>query len=626
MKTLLLLLGACAIGLPAAVASTTSPGVERDVRQDDPIAEFLKTVKKVKDQTDPKLFAKIGEIGDEASFKALKKAVQYLDSPHKLRLAYAAMTGYPAGTELGDKAFKYLEKEAWKGKEDENKRAATQQFQKLGERGLEQLEKILSSHRDDACRVIAVQPLLPRLAERGDLKSLDAILEYAPTRNAQQKQKVAEALSGFEREVVEATLIETLKDEDRSRDWRLLILDRVGDWKGEAVTELLVDLTRDPLPDVRLRSIELLGERGDPEVTRTLYKGLDAKDGATQKASILALAKLRGFDPDWVDAVFRFAEDKDEPIRMGAAGALAVLRTQQAMEALHGLLFDTARPVRAEALQQVGNVHRKDSVPFLIRSLGQEKGRMKHDVASVLRLMTGLDHGLNPNRWEAWWRQEGEAFELPTYEAALKAEKERNQRREENNTATSFYGLQVLSDRVCFVVDVSGSMNDPAQGRGKPRTGSGGRAARGGTRLDVAKEQLKKTIEGLSDGVHFNMVFFATDVFAWEDRLVTLGKDTREEALEYTERQRAAGSTAVYDALALAFEDESIDTIFLLTDGAPSAGSIVDPQDIRETIARMNAVRHIRIHCISIGQRSGLLRNLAADSGGEYREAGMGED
>ena len=91
------------------------------------------------------------------------------------------------------------------------------------------------------------------------------------------------------------------------------------------------------------------------------------------------------------------------------------------------------------------------------------------------------------------------------------------------------------------------------------------------------------------------------------------------EALEYSRGQRPGGGTNIYDALMAAFVDERVDTIYLLSDGDPSAGSVIDPALIRTRIARFNRARKVQIHCIALGADNALLKGLAADSGGEYR-------
>ena len=60
--------------------------------------------------------------------------------------------------------------------------------------------------------------------------------------------------------------------------------------------------------------------------------------------------------------------------------------------------------------------------------------------------------------------------------------------------------------------------------------------------------------------------------------------------------------------------------VFLLTDGVPTAGELTDPDDILDAILRANRTRQIVIHCISIGMKSQLLMDLAALTGGQYKQ------
>ena len=92
-------------------------------------------------------------------------------------------------------------------------------------------------------------------------------------------------------------------------------------------------------------------------------------------------------------------------------------------------------------------------------------------------------------------------------------------------------------------------------------------------------------------------------------------------AVEFARRQTPRGSTNLYGGLMQAFEDPAVDTIYLLSDGAPSAGEVIDPDQIRRHVLRANALRKIQIHCISVGQRSAFLKALAAENDGSYVEA-----
>jgi len=56
-----------------------------------------------------------------------------------------------------------------------------------------------------------------------------------------------------------------------------------------------------------------------------------------------------------------------------------------------------------------------------------------------------------------------------------------------------------------------------------------------------------------------------------------------------------------------------------LSDGDPTAGRIIDQDDILREIRRMNRLRQIVIHTISFGA-SPFLKRLAEQNGGQYVE------
>ena len=91
---------------------------------------------------------------------------------------------------------------------------------------------------------------------------------------------------------------------------------------------------------------------------------------------------------------------------------------------------------------------------------------------------------------------------------------------------------------------------------------------------------------------------------------------------KYDEDNSGSIDSAEFSALCfdmgLAFEDERVDTIYLLSDGAPSTGPIVQADELRDEVARWNSVRGVVIHCIAVGQDHRLLKGLAEDSGGKY--------
>jgi hypothetical protein len=137
--------------------------------------------------------------------------------------------------------------------------------------------------------------------------------------------------------------------------------------------------------------------------------------------------------------------------------------------------------------------------------------------------------------------------------------------------------------------------------------------------MDITKRELIKCIDGLEEGALFNILIFSGDVSAWlDDGVASSSGEAREAAKEWVNRLGAFGATNLYDAVELAFEDPDVDTIFLLSDGEPTAGAVVDPYLIRDEVKRMNEHRGIVIHSIAVGESLQVLRWLAEDSGGNY--------
>ncbi|HEU4420074.1 MAG TPA: hypothetical protein VFT55_14160, partial [Planctomycetota bacterium] len=74
----------------------------------------------------------------------------------------------------------------------------------------------------------------------------------------------------------------------------------------------------------------------------------------------------------------------------------------------------------------------------------------------------------------------------------------------------------------------------------------------------------------------------------------------------------------LYDSVKMAFEDKDVDTIFIMSDGEPTNGEVIDPHNIREYVEFCNKHRKVKINCISIGGNLEILEWLAADAGGKY--------
>jgi Mg-chelatase subunit ChlD len=163
-----------------------------------------------------------------------------------------------------------------------------------------------------------------------------------------------------------------------------------------------------------------------------------------------------------------------------------------------------------------------------------------------------------------------------------------------------------------FIVDISGSMEE------KTRSGE--------SRFIRARRELIGALEGLGPNCLFNVITFSSDARRWLERIAQIKPETiktaggyLDQAKAHINKLRAGGGTNLYGAVKLAFMDPDIDTIYLLTDGEPTMGEVIDAAAIRLYVQSWNKHRKVVINTLAFGGTFPILQWLAADSGGTYR-------
>jgi uncharacterized protein YegL len=291
----------------------------------------------------------------------------------------------------------------------------------------------------------------------------------------------------------------------------------------------------------------------------------------------------------------------DQPLVLLTA-AIELLADQQDDKALPKvleLLADSRWPVRSTVYGFLRRVRALESIPALIAAAEQETGRLHHEAMEALRGLTGLTYQ-QTEHWARWWETEGKKFKLPAL-----AKQTGDATAEPSRAAVTYYSLPVVSQRVCFVIDVSGSMAS--------LTGTGVK------KITEAQQALLAVIKHIDPQTHINLIAFDGTAKAWHKALQQANDDSRAKAKNYVENLRASGGTNVHDAMEQAFADPDVDTIFLLSDGSPSSGPITDVQELADTIQHWNRSRKVIIHTIAIGNDSPFLERLAKESGGLYK-------
>jgi hypothetical protein len=170
--------------------------------------------------------------------------------------------------------------------------------------------------------------------------------------------------------------------------------------------------------------------------------------------------------------------------------------------------------------------------------------------------------------------------------------------------AASFFGVEARGTRFAYIVDISGSM-DEGIGAGSLK------------RIDVLKNELSRSLEGLLDNAKFLVVLFSSDSKPLGGRLEWIPANDAGKAWERKTIPLIAadGSTEPFPAFEIVFKQmrPKPEAIYFMTDGEFD-------KDVANKIARLNAEARIPIHCITFISKQGeeVMRKIAADSKGTY--------
>lgn len=376
----------------------------------------------------------------------------------------------------------------------------------------------------------------------------------------------------------------------------------------ESVLELLaksddVEVQRAAAEFLAKRSVK----RAAPEIEKLLAKSEDARWGA----EILdLLGMLHAGEADWIERLREYAESEAPEIRNGAIRHLGLRQDMGSLDLMLKGLRSGDWSTRLASLHALGELRNARAVGPIIERMQEETGRMNVEFAEVLYSLTGQPFRRSETRWLAWWKREGSNFEVISLAELEDSTRQRDLRRMKSSTTSKLFGIQIVSHRVIFIVDVSGSMEETMRRESK--------SAIAETRMSVARRELVQAISSLENGALYNLITFSTSVNTWlKDGMAAVQEASRAEAKKFVRGLRAGGGTNLFDALEVAFEDPNVDTIFVISDGEPSYGRVLDVHEIRDAVARWNRNRGIQINTIGIGTELSILEWLAEDSGGK---------
>jgi len=383
----------------------------------------------------------------------------------------------------------------------------------------------------------------------------------------------------------------------------------------------------------RVIAASVLGTGHSSDGPEHLIDLLDDRNGDVRAKALTALARV-GREAD-LEAVIRLLEDSETKVRVAAVEAIIGILThaqnntpsaaERALAAVIPRLHDTAWPIQDATLFMMEHVRSKTSIPILIDFLEEITSNTEsyrelivQKTLETLRSLTGnkiLES--DPGKWRAWWNESRSTFQLSA--APLPHIKGYQL------DVPYFFNIPVNSDFIYFILDISGSM------RAQLTTASGNTSGVFASKIDRARKELLKALSSLDPSVRFNIVLFNDTVMEFSDHPVALTDNALKKAEIFFNEAQIEGGTNIFDALDSALQIKSMglvdlfgdnlqfDTIFLLSDGVPTAGDVINPEEILRIITEANQLSKIKINTIYLGDiPSRFMRELAEKNFGRH--------
>ncbi|MHC5073096.1 MAG: HEAT repeat domain-containing protein, partial [Planctomycetota bacterium] len=231
-------------------------------------------------------------------------------------------------------------------------------------------------------------------------------------------------------------------------------------------------------PRITATAMQTLVRRKDKRVVSHLNQVLAGDNVNLKLEAMLGLHEFRKSSKSssaWARRLMQLVREGEAVTGLAAIELLAELRHRPALPLVQPMLSHEKWQVRTVAYSFCRQVRDISSVPLLIARLEHETGRLRHECLLALRNLTHLTYR-QPEQWLQWWESSKDTFKLPRAPLAKRGKAGRPVA-----AAMTYYSIPLVSNRVCFIVDTSGSM---AQKVGTAKF----------TKLKAAKQALRGVI------------------------------------------------------------------------------------------------------------------------------------
>lgn len=426
---------------------------------------------------------------------------------------------------------------------------------------------------------------------------------------------------------------------------------------NDALSALIKALNNEPDEEVRARIIVSISCLPDSfKAEESLIKRISDISSLVRAASIKALGGF-GSGNAYIQILKR-SYDANKTVKIAALESLARIKPQESAGYLESALKDPAFEVRAAALETLvkykvddavilknarellrdknlvvcaaaaealKSVKKPDALRLLAERLPGAVGRLRYDIIVAMRDLTGHDFGFDCKSWLNWYQANNDRLEMIFADAEKRNVPISGKKTIfSGETIPNFFNIPILGLNIVFIIDFSGSM----------KYSSGGDEDKGDRKIDQALNELEKTLKALPAVAKFNVIILSTEATRCGKgkaarSMLQANESNKKLALDFTmslwdrleDIKRGRGDH--YDALLEALSEPEVDTVFLLSDGKPTYGTYMHPDNIIENIYDANRFKKAVINTVTIGKKGTnriLMKKLAEISNGVYAE------
>lgn len=313
---------------------------------------------------------------------------------------------------------------------------------------------------------------------------------------------------------------------------------------------------------------------------------LRSKDEAETAAA--ALLALKYVSDEKSGRAIDWARDNDPPpVVCAILRLIADDRDDKSRKYVAACAKHPSRSVRAQVALDLAAKPDAEGLKILVAMFESEKNkRLAWSIDGDLERVSGLQGGGKASFWRDWVDHLGPEWKPVSGDG-------KKTRSPAGDTAVAkLVGMPIVSSQLAILVDFSGSTWEKRED--------------GKTRKDQLDIELKKTLESLPSDTLFNVIPYTAVPIPWEKQLVPATPANVQRALKFFVGCKASGKGNFWDATQLALEDPNVDTILVLTDGAPTGGHRWNIDLMRERYVERDRCRHVALDALIVDAKKGL--------------------